>query len=304
MIENGYQYFSVSNGKAKDTSLQLYKDWGRFPFRIDTAAAQSLLMQGTATEEGIYLTWTQDDFETLAGYNVYRSELEDGQYNRVNKTVIPADTKEFLDDTVEPGVKYYYNFTVVQTDMTESEPSGKVEITALDTMAPNIYHTPVTIAYKGSNLVISATIIDNVGIQNATLYYRVAGTEEWKSRTMDRNNDKYSAVVNTSFLTDAGLEYYIDAFDGVEHKLEGSADEPFFVVVQEPVSAGDLGDVDGNGTVELRDAMLLLMAVNDRYNMPEDEFRRADLDGNGELSAKEALKIIYYINGTITSLIS
>ncbi|MCR4710055.1 MAG: S8 family serine peptidase [Clostridiales bacterium] len=302
LIENGYQYFSISNGKAAGTSLQLYEDWGRFPFKIDTASAQSLLMQGTATEQGIELTWTQDDFETLAGYNVYRSDAEDGLYQRVNKTVIPADTKYLLDDTVEPGVKYYYNFTVVQSDMTESEPSGKVQVTSLDTMAPNIYHTPVATAYKGSNLVISATIIDNVGIETATLYYREAGTTEWKTRTMDANNDKYSAVVNSSYITDAGLEYYIEAFDGIEYTYKGSAEEPFFVMVQEAFSASDLGDVDGNGFVELKDAMMLLMAVNDRLNLDADQFKRADLDGNGDLSAKEALKIINYINGTISSL--
>ncbi len=302
LIENGYQYFSVSNGKAAGTSLKLYKDWGRFPFKIDTASAQSLLMQGTATENGIALSWSQDDFETLAGYNVYRSDAEDGLYQRINKTVIPADTKEFLDDTVEPGVKYYYNFTVVQSDMTESEPSGKVQVTSLDTMAPDIYHSQVTTAYKGSNLVISATIIDNVAVEKATLFYRVAGTDEWKSRTMDKNNDKYSAVINSSFLTDDGLEYYIEAFDGKEYKYEGTANEPFFVEVKEAVSASDLGDVDGNGVIELKDAMMILMAVNDRYNMTEDEFRRADLDGDLELSASEALRIIYYINGTISSL--
>lgn len=302
LIENGYQYFSVSNGKAAGTSLKLYKDWGRFPFKIDTASAQSLIMQGNATEEGIELFWEQDDFDTLAGYNVYRSTSEDGYYERVNTTVIPADTKYLLDNTVEPGVKYYYNFTVVQSDMTESEPSGKVQVTSLDTMAPNIYHTPVTTAYKGSNLVVSATIIDNVGIQEAKLYYRVAGTEEWKSRVMDGNNDKYSAVINSSFITDDGLEYYIEAFDGVEYKYSGLPEEPYFVTVQQAITTGDLGDVDGNGVVELKDAMMLLQAVNDRLNLKEDEFIRADLDGDGDLSASEALKILYYINGTISSL--
>lgn len=56
------------------------------------------------------------------------------------------------------GVVYYYNFTVVKTDLSESTPSGKITIQALDTMAPNIYHTPVYTAKTGSNLVITATI--------------------------------------------------------------------------------------------------------------------------------------------------
>ena len=64
-----------------------------------------------------------------------------------------------------------------------------------------------------------------------------------------------------------------------------------------------MGDVDGNGVIELKDAMMLLMAVNDRLNLTEEEFARADLNGNGELSASEALRILQYINGTITSVL-
>lgn len=303
IIENGYQYWSVSNGKAAGTSLKLYTDWGRFPFKIDTTAAQALTMQAEPTTTGIQLTWTQDDFDTLAGYNVYRATSEDGQYTRINTTVIPADTKEWFDDTVEPGMRYYYNFTVVQTDFTESEPSGKVVVTAMDTMAPNIYHSPVYHAFTGSNLVISATVTDNVGITAATLYYRTVGSETWKTAEMTSYNDKYSAIIPAADLTLDGLEYYIDATDGISHTLKGSAEEPYVIIVQTAISDSDKGDVDGNGVIELKDAMMLLMAVNDRLNLTEEEFARADLNGNGELSASEALRILQYINGTITSVL-
>ena len=303
IIENGYQYWSVSNGKAAGTSLKLYKDWGRFPFMIDTSAAQSLLMDGEATETGINLTWQQDDFETLAGYNVYRSEEEDGQYKKLNKTVIPADTKEWFDDTVMPGQKYYYNFTVVQTDLTESEPSGKVIITAMDTMAPGIYHDPVFHAFTGSNLVLSAVVTDNVKIDKATLYYRTKGTTEWKSKSMTNNNDKYSAVISASEITVDGIEYYIEATDGISTTNKGNAEEPIEITVQVAVAASEKGDVDGNGAVELKDAMMVLMAINDRYNMTEEEFARADLDDSGVLEAKEALRILQYVNGSIGSIL-
>lgn len=303
IIENGYQYWSVSNGKAAGTSMKLYTDWGRFPFMIDTSSAQALTMQAEATEAGIKLTWQQDDFETLAGYNVYRSTKEDGVYTKINRTVISADTLEWFDDTVEPGQLYYYNFTVVQTDMTESEPSGKVTVSAFDTMAPNIYHSPVYHAFTGSNLVISATVTDNVALEEVTLYYRTLGAEEWKTKTMTNNNDKYSAVISADYVTVAGLEYYIDATDGIAHTYKGTADAPYQVTVQVAVLGSDLGDVDGNGAIEIKDAMMLLMAINDRLNLTEEQFARADIDGNGELAAKEALRIIQYVNGSITSIL-
>lgn len=302
LIENGYQYWSVSNGKAAGTSLKLFKDWGRFPFKIDTSSAQSLLMQGSAEKDGIHLSWTQDDFETLAGYNVYRSDKEDGRYEKINKTVIDADTKEFVDTNVVPGQKYYYNFTVVQSDMKESEPSGKVDIMALDTMAPDIYHNPVFNAFTGSNLIISATITDNVAVTQAKLYYRVKGTDEWKSVVMTHQNDKYSAMIASQYVTTEGLEYYIEATDGNEVTRKGSAEDPFEIAIQEALDENSLGDVDGNGVIELKDAIMLLMAINDRINLTPEEFSRADLDKNGSLAAKEALRIMQYVNGTITTI--
>ena len=303
LIEGGTQYLSIRNGKTADGALHFYEDLGRFFFKIDTAFAQSMSMQADVKEEGIHLYWQQDDFDTLAGYNVYRATKEDGFYSKLNRTVIPANTKEWFDDGVEPGQRYYYNFTVVKSDMTESEPSGKIVVTAMDTMAPNIYHTPVYQAFTGSNLVISAVIVDNVAVNKAVLYYRVKGTETWKSLNMNANNDKYSAVIPASAIVEDGLQYYIEADDGGLRTYKGSAAEPFEVVVQAAVSDNALGDVDGNGVIELKDAMMVLLAVNDRLNLTEEEFIRADLDKNGELSAKEALRILQYVNGKITSIL-
>ncbi|MBQ2382995.1 MAG: hypothetical protein II290_03050, partial [Oscillospiraceae bacterium] len=180
LIENGKQYFTIENGWSATEDLMLQRDVARFSFAIDTTAAQALIMQGHAEDTGIRLSWTQDDFDTLMGYNVYRSNAEDGYYTRLNSTVIPADTMGFFDETVEPGQIYYYNFTVVQTDLTESEPSGKISLMSKDTMAPNIYHSPVTTAMTGQNLVITATVTDNLTIAYADLYYRTPGETEWK----------------------------------------------------------------------------------------------------------------------------
>ena len=302
LIENGYQYITIQNGCSATDDLDLQLDQARFGFIIDTSAAQALIMQGHPTDTGIQLTWTQDDFDTLMGYNVYRSTKEDGLYTRLNSTVIPAETMEWFDGTVEPGVVYYYNFTVVQTDLTESVPSGKISIMSKDTMAPDIYHTPVTSAFTGSNLVITATVTDNLSIAYANLYYRTTGTESWKTVRMNKLNDKYSAILPASDVTVEGIEYYIEAFDGVSYTYKGSQDTPFAVTVSPAVETSDLGDVDGDGVVTLRDAMVLLYAINDKYNMTAEEFARADLNGDGELMAAEALRILQYVNGTVGSL--
>ena len=299
IIENGNQYFTISDGKAKGTDLALMTDRYRFTFVIDTTAAQALIMQGNAADEGIELSWYQDDFDTLIGYNVYRSTSEDGYYQRLNSVVIPADTKTYFDDTVEPGVKYYYNFTVVKSDLTESSPSGKIVIMSKDTMAPNIYHTPVYTACMGSNLLINATVTDNLAVNTVKVYYRTVGTDEWKISFMNKLNDKYSALISAEDLSLDGFEYYIEAFDGVSSTYKGSAENPYRVTVQQPLDADSLGDVNGDGKITNLDALMLLQAINDLINLDSEQFARADLNADGVLTAAEALRILQYVSGAV-----
>lgn len=302
LIANGIQYWSIANGRSAEGHLKLYKDWGRFSFNIDTSSALAMTMQAEAADDGVILTWAQDDFDTLAGYNVYRCDREDGQYAKLNTSVIPADVKTFTDTNVTPGQMYYYNFTVVKTDLSESEPSGKISVRAKDTMAPNIYHDGVYSAFTGSKLIISATANDNLQIDKVELFYRVTGTESWRAVTMTAVNDRYSAVIPSSDVTTAGLEYYIRAFDGVNYAYKGTAEQPYAIAVSEAVDRSALGDVNGDGQINVLDALMVLQAINDRLNLDAEQFARADLNGNKTLEAVEVLTILQYANGIIGSL--
>ena len=302
VIENGTQYFNISNGFSAEDDLILCTDTARFAFELDTTAAQALIMQGEATEEGISLTWTQDDFDTLMGYNVYRSDSEDGFYQRINEQVIPADTRSFFDDTVEPGVVYYYNFTVVKTDLSESAPSGKITIQALDTMAPNIYHTPVYNAKTGANLVITATVTDNLSVSSVKILYRITGENTWHTAMMNGLNSKFTAIIPAMYVTEAGLDYYIEATDGISTTRRGSAQNPYHITITAGQDASSLGDVDGDGKISPLDALLLLQHINDLVNLTAEQFERADLNADGRLTASEALRILQYVSGAIGSL--
>ena len=302
LIANGIQYWSIANGRSAEGHLKLYKDWGRFSFNIDTSSALAMTMQAEAADDGVILTWAQDDFDTLAGYNVYRCDREDGQYAKLNTSVIPADVKTFTDTNVTPGQMYYYNFTVVKTDLSESDTSGKISVRAKDTMAPNIYHDGVYSAFTGGKLIISATANDNLQIDKVELFYRVTGTESWKVVTMTAVNDRYSAVIPSSDVTTDGLEYYIRAFDGVNYAYKGTAEQPYAITVSEAVDRSALGDVNGDGQINVLDALMVLQASNDRLNLDAEQFARADLNGNKTLEAVEVLTILQYANGIIGSL--
>lgn len=302
-IENGLQYLCVWNAyQSDDITKQVIGKYQLYKFNIDTTAALSMNLQAIETENGIELTWAQDDYDTLLGYNIYRAEDKNGNYVKLNSTILLSTDSVFVDENAEPGKTYWYTYTVVLSDFTESNPAGRVQCTAMDTIKPTIYHTPVNQGYKNNNLVISCSASDNVAIASVTLYYRMKGSTEYKTLSMLKINDKYSATVFGSELTLAGLEYYIVASDGRNEIEKGSTSAPYSVVIKDASAIASLGDVDGDGVVSTKDALMLMQSINGDLILSDDEFKRADLNGDGVLSSAEALRILQYVNGKITSL--
>jgi len=302
-IENGQNFLKVNNAcAAEDPTKTVFGEFHLYEFTIDTTAAMSMNLQAVAKEEGIELTFAQDDYETLLGYNIYRSEDKDGNFVKLNTTIVLPQEQTFLDDNAEPGKTYWYTYTVVLSDFSESNPAGKVQATAVDTTAPSVYHTPVNQGYENNNLNVSCTASDNMQIASVTLYYRTVGSDTWRSLPMSKVNDKYSATIFGSDVTLAGLEYYIEVSDGVNTVFKGTADVPYTVVIKDASSISRIGDVDGNGSVTTKDALMLMQCLNGDLLLADDAFKRADLNSDGILSSMEALRILQYINGKVTTL--
>ncbi len=302
-IENGLNYLKINNAcQADDITKQVLGEYQLHEFNIDTTAAMSMNLQAVEKENGIELTFAQDDYDTLLGYNIYRSTEKDGNYVKLNPTIILPTENTFVDENAEPGKTYWYTYTVVLSDFTESKPAGKVMATAMDTINPTIYHTPVNQGYQNNNLVISCTASDNVAISTVTLYYRTIGETTWKTLVMSKTNDKYSATVFGSELALDGLEYYIVASDGRNAINKGTETAPNIVVIKDASTISTLGDVDGDGTVSTKDALMLMQCINGDLILTDDQFKRADLNKDNVLSSVEALRILQYINGKVTTL--
>jgi hypothetical protein len=208
----------------------------------------------------------------------------------------------FFDDNAEPGKTYWYTFTVVLSDFTESNPAGKIVTTAKDTIVPNVYHTPVNQGYLNNNLVISCTASDNVAIAKVMLYYRTKGAEAWKSLQMLKQNDKYSGTIFGNEISLEGLEYYIIAYDSQNAINKGTEENPYSVIIKDASSIIRLGDVDGDGTLTTKDALMIIKSINGDLLLTDDEFKRADLNKDNVLSSVEALRILQFINGNVNSL--
>ena len=83
---------------------------------------------------------------------------------------------------------------------------------------------------------------------------------------------------------------------------KGTADAPYTVVIKDASSISRIGDVDGNGQVTTKDALMLMQCLNGDLILTDDAFKRADLNGDGQLSSAEALRILQYVNGKVSTL--
>jgi fibronectin type 3 domain-containing protein len=66
----------------------------------------------------IFLTWNENKERDLAGYHVYRSTKSGRDYQRL--TDKPINRTTFSDETVRPGILYYYAVTAVDVSGNES----------------------------------------------------------------------------------------------------------------------------------------------------------------------------------------
>lgn len=235
LINQGHQYFRVKDAAAADDHwLTTGTDWGRFEFDVTASGAEALTLQSEGRVGSIYLNWTQDEYDTMAGYNIYRSETgEEGSFKKINSSILSSEEKEYEDKKVEAGKKYYYYFTVVDTAMSESRPSNITTNASVDDKPPVIKHTPLNSIINGVGATITATVKDNIGVQGVTLFYRMEGEENYKSVAMNNTTGiNYTAHIDAEDMNVGNLQYYIEATDGTNYAYSGSIGEPNIVPVE------------------------------------------------------------------------
>lgn len=238
-IDLGTMYIRVKGAAAADDKwLVTGNDWGRFKFEITNSSAQSMSLTGEGQFGKNALSWMQDDYDTLAGYNIYRAtsydankKPEEQNFTKVNKSVLNADELSFVDENVKAGTDYYYYFTVVDTDLNESKASNVVSCCPLEGEPPVIVHTPVKTLTPDKAIAITADITDNVKVAGATLYYKNKSADSWKSVDMrNTTGSVYKATIAAYEVTDEDILYYITATDGANVGYCGTADEPNVIV--------------------------------------------------------------------------
>jgi hypothetical protein len=92
----------------------------------------------------VTLRWSTESEVDNAGFNLYRSETENGVYVRMNGALIPAEgsstqgaTYEFVDTGLKNGVKYYYILEDIDI-------KGKAEKHGPESATPRLIYAPLS----------------------------------------------------------------------------------------------------------------------------------------------------------------
>ena len=263
---DGWQNIRVAGAVAADNPwLVTGDDSERFRFELITSGTEALSLQASGARGSVSLSWTQDDFELLHGYNLYRSMTEEGTYTRINSSTINKSVTSFVDNDVTPGIDHYYYFTVV-SDSGESSASNIAMATPEDTILPEVVHRPSSVVQLGDSVTLRVTATDNIAVKSVNIFIRNATNSDWAMRGMAKtDSDRYSITIEPSAIGERYLEYYIEVKDSANTVSIRSSGSPYKVFVALP---SDI-DTDGDGINNAEDAF------------PYDPEENADLDGDG-----------------------
>jgi len=216
-----------------------------------TGDLASINLQVTSGPACIDLNWRQYDFELFAGFNLYRATEPEpnGVFTRLNTTVLSAEQNSYRDADVQPNKTYYYKCAVVTTDMAESDYSSTVSAMPLEVNPPQIQHEPITSTEPGSSVTFRTVVTDETNVESVSLFYRRIGQTEYQSRPMVLiYNNRYNVILEDSLIEVPGLEYYIEASDGLSTATSGSAIAPYLTNVNTYIGPG--GNLLPNGGFE------------------------------------------------------
>lgn len=94
-----------------------------------------------------------------------------------------------------------------------NEPT-EVRTTLVDIQPLRVVSTPIRVASLNKDLIVKASIQDNLKVEEANLFYRSSGTKDYESVRMKPVGDSYQATIPASYIKPNGVEYYIKASDG------------------------------------------------------------------------------------------
>ncbi len=196
---------------------------------------QPLTVEVNATDAGSLVS------EVSSIFVYYRLNGSLASYQKVSLSHSFGNTwtgnipSSFMDsNALDNGVEYFVQ--VIDADGNDIN-STVQKVAVIDTIKPDIFHTPITSASEGSPITVTANITDAdqiAAVNGAILYYRLGNaidngiSRPWYAMNYTtKNGDTYTWEISGDFVDIHGIEYYIYAVDRSGNSVtDGSAATP------------------------------------------------------------------------------
>ncbi|MBN1163529.1 MAG: T9SS type A sorting domain-containing protein [Candidatus Krumholzibacteriota bacterium] len=126
-------YFSVGQPAVSSAltggSYQVLSGFWHQAWISSTVEVAITSFAGKLEGESVRLLWTIGSSTTCRGFNLYRSETGEGDFDRLNQDLIPPGVMEYYDPTALPGKTYHYRLEAV-------EEGGRIFFTSLALSLP------------------------------------------------------------------------------------------------------------------------------------------------------------------------
>lgn len=77
---------------------------------------------------------------------------------------------------------------------------------------------------------------------------------------------------------------------------------PFIDIEEQVVPEIFIGDVNGDGKVNIQDLMKLMYYISGMTDINENSKANADINKDGKINIQDLMRLMYYISGKITEL--
>ncbi len=116
---------------------------------------------------------------------------------------------------------------VPSTPVQPETPAPSVPAYPVDT-PPVLEHTPITSIMDGEDIVFEVIAYDDIAIFDVLLHYRAAGSVIWEEPRVFEyiDGDLFRCTMASDEIFDVGMEYYIEATDGLNTVQSGSRANP------------------------------------------------------------------------------
>ena len=257
-------------------------------FAEDKAAAAPVVEAIAALDKEI----TVADEEAIVAAEKALADLSDNQKVLVANANILTAARDALDEALAEKADKDAAQAVIDAINALPETVSDTDVTNTDIAAAPEAYDALTDAQKA---LVSEDVVAKLAAAEANLVIAIdmAAAAEVEAMINALATPTDITVSDTDVVNAAAEAYGKLTAAQKEYLGEGVAEKlAACVAALEEALTVKLGDVDGNGTIDAKDALMVLKAAVGKLELTEKQAKAADTNKDGKIDAKDALEIL------------